>query len=68
MSEGPAQEPVPGLNSTLLPLRPPSSGLLDPAKDARPAIAIEAFINSVERLERLIDRETAMLKRHEPVA
>ncbi|MCI0600210.1 MAG: hypothetical protein L0Y60_11960 [Beijerinckiaceae bacterium] len=41
--------------------------LQESAKVASPAMVAEVLIGAVERLERLIDRETAMLIRHEPV-
>lgn len=38
------------------------------ANESHPAIVFDAFINAVERLERLLDRETAMLIEHQPIA
>jgi hypothetical protein len=37
------------------------------AKEAHTEIIFDAFINAVKRLERLLDRETAMLIEHQPI-
>jgi hypothetical protein len=36
-------------------------------KEVHPEIIFDAFINAIERLERLLDSETAMLLKHQPV-
>jgi hypothetical protein len=38
------------------------------AKEAQTKIIFDAFNNAVDRLERLLDRETAMLIEHQPIA
>lgn len=39
----------------------------DLAKQAQSAVMLEAFVNAVERLERILDLETEMLKQNKPV-
>jgi hypothetical protein len=38
-----------------------------PARQGRPAGMSEAFVTAIERIERLLDLETEMLKQHRPI-
>ena len=48
-----------------------ADGLMEPsniAKKGRSTVMLEAFVGAVERLERTLDRETEMLRHHQPIA
>ncbi|WOJ88665.1 hypothetical protein RZS28_12670 [Methylocapsa polymorpha] len=48
-----------------------ADGFVEPsdiARKARSTVMLEAFVGAVERLERTLDRETEMLRQHQPIA
>lgn len=65
--EGHASESGTGESPASLLSSAPGTKVREFGKDARAEIVFDALINAVERLERLLDKETTMLIEHQPV-
>lgn len=55
-------------NQTSVPLPVPFVSANEFAMGSPPSVVFDAFINTLERLERLLDLETEMLIQHRPIA